>query len=91
MKRIRCWAQWISFIVAVISWMLMGLKIYEGNYSISVEACIVMTCLLVILICTLSRVFTDRCPHCGKIRVSKGSFCPYCGKNLEINRTKNSD
>ena len=46
---------------------------------------------VVILICTLSRVFTDRCPHCGKIRVSKGSFCPYCGKNLEINRTENSD
>ena len=82
MKRIRTWAIIITFLVAVIDWGIMGLKIYDGNYNITVEAYIAMACLLVILVCAVSKLFTDKCPHCGKLRVSNSKFCPHCGKEL---------
>ena len=83
MKKIRTWVLVISFFVAVIAWGIMGLKLYDGNYNITVEAYITMGCLIVILGCAVSKVFTDKCPHCGKLRVSNGKFCPYCGKETK--------
>ena len=23
-----------------------------------------------------------KCPHCGKLRISMGKYCPYCGKEF---------
>ena len=82
MKKARPWILAMTFIIAVISWGVMGLKLYDGNYNITVEAYTMMACLIVILICALSKLFTDKCPHCGKMRVSNGKFCPHCGKEL---------
>lgn len=82
MKKVRPWIFVISFLIAVISWGVIGLKLYDGDYNITVEAYTMMACLVVILLCTLSRFFTDKCSYCGKLRVSNGIFCPHCGKEL---------
>lgn len=82
MKKVRPWILAITFFIAVIAWGVMGFKLYSGDYNITMEAYITGACLIVILICALSKLFTDKCPHCGKIRVSNGKYCPYCGKEL---------
>lgn len=82
MKKIRTWILAVSIFVVVIALGIMGLKLYDGNYNIAVEVYITMGCLMVILGCAVSKVFTDKCPHCGKLRVSNGKFCPYCGKEI---------
>ena len=82
MKKARPWILAIAFLVAVVAWGVMGLKIYDGNYEITTEAYITGACLIVILVCAVSKVFTDKCPHCGKLRVSNGKYCPRCGKEM---------
>ena len=82
MKKARPWILAIAFLVAVVAWGVMGLKIYDGNYEIATEAYIMGACLIAILVCAVSKVFTDKCPHCGKLRVSNGKYCPHCGKEL---------
>ena len=82
MKKARPWILAMTFIIAVIDWGVMGLKLYDGNYNITVEAYTMMACLIVFLICALSKLFTDKCSHCGKVRVPNGKFCPHCGKEL---------
>lgn len=82
MKRIRTWVLIITFFVIVVDWGIMGLKLYDGDYNITTEAYIAGVCFIVLLLCAVSKMITDKCPHCGKLRVSNGKFCPYCGKEL---------
>lgn len=82
MKKIRTVALVTAFLAFLFDWGVMGLKLYNGNYNITVEAYIALVCLLIILICAVSKIFTDKCPHCGKIRISNGKYCPYCGKEI---------
>ena len=80
MKKARPWILAISFVIAVIAWGVMGLKLYDGNYNITTEAYITGACLIIILICAVTKVFADKCSHCRKPRVSNGKYCPHCGK-----------
>ncbi len=82
MKKVRTVALLIAFFSFLVDWGVMGLKLYNGNYNITVEAYIALVCLLIILICAVSKIFTDKCPHCGKIRISNGKYCPHCGKEI---------
>lgn len=82
MRKIRTWILVITFLIAIIDSGVMCLKIYDGDYNIIAEAYIASACLIVILACAIYKVFTDKCPHCGKMRVSNGKFCPHCGKEL---------
>ena len=82
MKKVRPWILSISFVIAVIAWGVMGLKLYDGNYNITTEAYITGACLIIILICAVTKVFADKCSHCGKPRVSNGKYCSHCGKEL---------
>ena len=45
MKKARPWILAIAFLVAVVAWGVMGLKIYDGNYEITTEAYIMGACL----------------------------------------------
>ena len=82
MRKVANWALAISFIVGIIDWGIMGLKLLDNDYNITVEAYIGLVCFIVLFISIFVRCFTDRCPHCGKIRATKGAYCSYCGNKI---------
>lgn len=82
MKKIAKWLAAISIVVFVIAWSIMGLKLLDNNYLITTEAYIGLIALVVCFICALYVKFTNRCPHCGKIKQTFGKYCPYCGKEI---------
>lgn len=73
----------ISFIIFLIDWAIMGLKLLDNDYNITVEAYIGLACWMIIFIGILCRAFTDKCPYCRKMRVTKGAYCSYCGKKID--------
>ena len=83
LRRIANWALAIAFIIAIIDWGVMGLKLLDNDYNITIEAYIALICCIVILVSILVKCFTDKCPHCGKIRTTKGTYCSYCGKEIK--------
>ena len=80
MKRIVTWIYGIAIALLVTDWGIMGLKIFDNDYNITVEAYIGVVCIAVILICSMYRIFSNRCRHCGKVRWTNGDYCSYCGK-----------
>ncbi len=83
MRKIANWALTIAFIVFLIDWSVMGIKLLDNDYNITVEAYIGLACFIVISISIFIRCFTDRCPHCRKIMLIKGTYCSYCGKKID--------
>lgn len=83
LRKIANWILVITFLIFLIDWGVMGLKLIENNYNITVEAYIGLACIIIILVSVFVRCFTDKCPHCGKIRATKGNYCSYCGKKIE--------
>lgn len=63
MKRIRTWVMVIAFLIILVDWGVMVLKLYDGIYNITAEAYIAMACLIVILVCAISKMFSDKCPQ----------------------------
>ncbi len=82
MKKVAKWLTVISFVVFVIAWGIMGLKILDNNYLITTEAYIGLVSFIVFFVCALYVKLTNRCPHCGKTKQSFGQYCPYCGKEI---------
>lgn len=82
MKRIRIWILVIAALILSIDWNVMGIKLFSGNYNITIEACISLICLAIILVCAVSKLLTDKCSNCGKLRVSNGKYFSHCGKEL---------
>lgn len=84
MRKIANWALVIAFSVALVVWGVMGIKLYDNDYNITIEAHIGLVCYIVIIVSVFIRSFTDRCPHCGKIRMTtNGIYCSYCGKEIK--------
>ena len=82
MKKVAIWGAAIAFVTFVITWGVMGLSLADGGYDIQTMAYIGLVCWIVLLICLLILVVSNKCPHCGKIRRSRGKYCPYCGKEI---------
>ena len=82
MKKTAIWLAVISIIVFVLDWGIMGLKLLDNNYLITIEAYIGLISLAVFFGCVLYLKFANRCPHCGKMKQSFGKYCPYCGKEI---------
>ena len=82
MKKIAKGLAVISIIVFVIAWCIMGVKLLDHNYLITIEAYIGLVSLVVLGVCAIYIKITDRCPHCGKTKQSFGKYCPYCGKEI---------
>ena len=72
----------LSAVVFVIAWGMIGVKILNTDYSIEIEAHIGYIALVVFFICFLYVKSTNRCPHCGKVKVFLGKYCPHCGKEI---------
>ncbi len=83
MKKLTPWVITISFLVFVMTWGIMGFKIFDGDYNIAWEAYIGLGALTVFFVFTLIRRFSlAKCPHCGKIRLDTGKYCSHCGKEV---------
>ena len=72
----------IAIIVFIIDWSVMGIKLFDNNYDITTEAYIGLACWGVMIVCGLYRVFANKCPHCGKTKLTNGDYCSYCGKKV---------
>ena len=83
MKKVTFWLMAVAMVVFVIAWGVMGVKIFNHEYEILIEAYTALICWVVLLVCIVIRRFSDRCPHCGKPRSSRGKYCSYCGKEIE--------
>lgn len=82
MKKAVTWGLVISYIILFIAMGVMGIKIFDGNYDIVAECYIALIFLLISCACNIYRAFSNRCPHCGKIRLSNGKYCSHCGKEI---------
>ena len=82
MKKIAKWLAVISMTVFVLAWGIMGLKLLDNNYRITVEAYIGLVSLVISFLCIMYVKLTNRCAHCGKLKQSFGKYCPYCGKEI---------
>ena len=80
MKKAVSWIFVITMAVLVIDWGIMGLKIFNNDYNITVEAYIALFCFVVLFICCMYKIFSTKCPNCGKVRWTDGEYCSYCGK-----------
>ncbi len=83
MRKVANWALVIAFVIFLIDWAIMGIKLLDNNYNITVEAYIGLVCFIVIVVSIFVRAFTNKCPYCGKIRVTEGAYCSYCGKEIK--------
>lgn len=83
MKKTATWVLVIAFIVFLIDWGIMGIKLLDNDYNIILEAYIGFVCWVLIIISIFVRAITDRCPRCGKVRITKGVFCSYCGEKIK--------
>ncbi len=90
LRKVANWVLAITFIVFLIDWGVVGIKLLDNNYNITVEAYIGLVCFIIIFVSIIIRTFTDRCPHCGKIRATKGAYCSYCGKEIKTDATGKS-
>ena len=84
MRKIAIWLSAISFFVFVIDWGVIGLKIFEGDYDITVGVYLGLISLIVLLVCLLYLRLTNRCPHCGRRIQTQGRYCPCCGKEIDV-------
>jgi len=73
----------ITFIVFLIVWGLIGVKIFGfHDYDFITEAYIAMICYITIAVCVFYKIFSQKCPHCGKHILSEGKYCSHCGMKL---------
>ncbi len=83
MKKIATGLAVISIIVFIIAWGIIGVKILDHNYEFMAEAYIGYGSLVVFFASLICVRMTNRCPHCGKVKISFGTYCPYCGKKID--------
>lgn len=84
MKKIIPWIFGISLLVFAIDWAVMGMKIFSGDYRIAIEAYLGLVCIVLMGLCGIYKLFSRKCPHCGRLKRSDGPYCPYCGKKDSI-------
>ena len=83
MKKIILWISIAASVIAFIDLAVMGVKLFNGNYSIKAEAVIALLSLTALFICNIIRIFSHKCPYCGKLLVTNGNFCQHCGKKTD--------
>ena len=85
MKKIMAWLYGISLFVFFFDWGVAGLKLAQGDYDIQTECYVALGCVAVMLCYILYRLFSSKCPHCGRlVQQPRAVFCPHCGKKMEV-------
>lgn len=76
----RLWL--LALAVFVVDWLIVGLKLLNGDYDITLGAYVALVCVIVMALYPLSRALFFKCPYCGKPLASSGRYCPHCGREL---------
>ena len=87
MKKFAIWGAAISLIVFVIDWGVIGLKLLEGDYDITLGAYLAVACLVIFFVCLMYIRFGQKCLHCGKSMQSNWKYCPHCGEEIFCSNT----
>ena len=83
MKKVTTWLAVISVTIFFIDWIYIGLKLLDGDYDITFGAYLAAVCLIIFFPCALYKKFLSaRCPHCKKLLLQNGRYCPHCGKEI---------
>lgn len=72
-----------ALFVFAVDWGVMGIKLSMGDYDVAIEAYLGLACMAIMFVGILVRAFSDTCPHCGKLRLTRGKYCSCCGKEIE--------
>ena len=72
----------MALAVFVVDWLIVGLKLLNGNYDITLGAYVALVCVIVMALYPLYRALFCKCPYCGKPLASSGRYCPHCGREL---------
>lgn len=84
LKKVAAWTTALSLLVLIITWGVMGFKIFSGDYDIEPLAYIGAACWVVLLVSIIALRWNSwKCPHCGKIRWTNGRYCSHCGKEIK--------
>ena len=85
MKKVMNWVYGIAIAIFVFDWLVAGLKLAQGDYDIQIECYIALGCVAVMASYILYKLFSDKCPHCGRlVQQPRAVHCPHCGKKLEV-------
>lgn len=79
-KKTVKWTFWTALSVCTIDWLIVSVNVLRGNHQIIKGAYIALVCIVIMGACALINTFKNRCLNCGKILLSNGKYCPYCGK-----------
>lgn len=82
MKRFIPWIAAIAFVIFIIDWGVIGLKLLDSDYNITTGVYIGAACYVIILLCAVCKIFGNRCPHCNRHIDQIGTYCPYCGQKI---------
>ena len=73
----------ITFLIFLIDWGILLLKLLDNNYNITTEAYIGVVCIIIIFVCAIHKFFSNKCPYCKKIIQTNAIFCSHCGMKLK--------
>ena len=82
MRKIVLWSAVIAFIVFIVDWGIMGVKLFDGNYDIAIEAYIGLACWVVMSIGLIAKIFGAKCSTCKKILDVNAKYCSHCGREV---------
>lgn len=82
MRKKILWLAVISFIVFIVDWGIMGVKLFDGNYDIVVEAYIGLACFIVMIIGLIAKIFGAKCSTCKKTLDVNVKYCSHCGREV---------
>ena len=83
MRKFVSWLVVLSIFIFIIDWGILGLKIFNGDYEITLLAYIGLISIITSLISIIYLKSTNKCKCCGRIIPSYGRYCLYCGKEIK--------
>lgn len=85
MRKVAVWVVAISITGLVILMIVMGYGVYLLNERIIyMTAYLTAPCLILLLAGALYlRLGASKCSHCGRTLLTRGAYCPYCGRKIQ--------
>ena len=83
MKKVAAWLAAIALIVFVIDWGLIGLKLLDGDFDITLGTYVGLVCIVIGFVCVMIVKLSNRCPQCRRMIQYNWAYCPYCGQKIK--------
>lgn len=82
MKKIMSWLFILSLVIFIFDWGIIGIKLLDGDYDITLGAYIGLVCLIFMSISLIYIRCYSKCPYCHKLIQPNAKFCQHCGKKI---------